>query len=267
MEQLQHNLRAYGKPPFNIVVVHGGPGVGGEMAPVAQELSGQFGVLEPIQTAASLAGQIEELRQQIVDYASLPVAIVGYSWGAWLGYLLAAQEAHMVRKLILVSSGPFESRYVPALHQARMSRLDEGERIEFDSAIQALRDANTSDKDRYLARLGALTSKTDTYETLPDDSVGADRGGVSGEIFQQVWEAAARLRQSGELLAIGNQIRCPVVAIHGDYDPHPAEGVEGPLSAALNDFQFVLLEKCGHCPWKERYARTRFYRVLRSAIS
>ncbi|MCL4543887.1 MAG: alpha/beta hydrolase, partial [Chloroflexi bacterium] len=33
------NLRTYGKPPFRIAVIHGGPGVPGGMAPVAKELS------------------------------------------------------------------------------------------------------------------------------------------------------------------------------------------------------------------------------------
>ena len=29
---------------------------------------------------------------------------------------------------------------------------------------------------------------------------------------------------------MGRKIKCPVVAIHGDYDPHLAEGVREPLS-------------------------------------
>ncbi len=55
------NLRKYGKAPFAIVVVHGGPGARGEMAPVARELSTHGGVLEPLQTATSVEGQVEEL--------------------------------------------------------------------------------------------------------------------------------------------------------------------------------------------------------------
>ena len=43
-------------------VVHGGPGACGEMAPVARRLASARGVLEPIQTALSLEGQVEELR-------------------------------------------------------------------------------------------------------------------------------------------------------------------------------------------------------------
>jgi pimeloyl-ACP methyl ester carboxylesterase len=58
-----------------------------------------------------------------------------------------------------------------------------------------------------------------------------------------------------------------VVAIHGDYDPHPAEGVQKPLSAILENFRFILLKNCGHKPWVERQARDRFYAVLKVELS
>jgi len=48
------NVRKYGKAPFKVAVVHGGPGAAGEMAPVARELVFICGVLEPLQTASSL---------------------------------------------------------------------------------------------------------------------------------------------------------------------------------------------------------------------
>ncbi len=52
------NLRKYGKAPFKVAVIHGGPGAPGEMAPVARELSSVSGVLEPLQTATTIEGQI-----------------------------------------------------------------------------------------------------------------------------------------------------------------------------------------------------------------
>ena len=55
------NLRTYGKAPLTAAVIHGGPGAGGEMAPVARKLAYDYGVLEPIQTATTLEGQVQEL--------------------------------------------------------------------------------------------------------------------------------------------------------------------------------------------------------------
>jgi hypothetical protein len=60
--RLMQNPTRYGKPPFRVAVIHGGPGAGGEMAPVASELSRSQGILEPLQTALSLPEQVEELK-------------------------------------------------------------------------------------------------------------------------------------------------------------------------------------------------------------
>ena len=75
------------------------------------------------------------------------------------------------------------------------------------------------------------------------------------------------MRISGELLELGKNITCPVVAIHGDYDPHPAEGIKDPLSRVLHDFRFLLLENCGHQPWMERGARDKFYGILKKEVA
>jgi pimeloyl-ACP methyl ester carboxylesterase len=74
------------------------------------------------------------------------------------------------------------------------------------------------------------------------------------------------MRQTGRLLELAHQIRCPVVAIHGDHDPHPAEGVRVPLLSVLQGFRFVLLDRCGHTPWVERHARERFFRALEEEL-
>jgi pimeloyl-ACP methyl ester carboxylesterase len=82
------------------------------------------------------------------------------------------------------------------------------------------------------------------------------------DIYKSVWPEADGLRKSGRLLKYSTNITCPVVAIHGDYDPDPPEGVNVPLSQHVKDFRFVVIPKCGHKPWIERGARDAFYRVL-----
>jgi len=260
------NPRAYGKAPFNVAVIHGGPGAGGEMVPVARQLASGWGVLEPIQTATSLEGQVEELRTVLENHGDLPVTLIGFSWGAWLSFIVAAHYLAIIKKLILVGSGPYEEKYVARLQETRLNRLSEEERTEFEFIIRTLGDPATEDKDTLLARLGALASKSDEYDPIIDESDESDSVGSQGDIFQSVWRDAAELRRSGELLELGKHIKCPVVAIHGDYDPHPAEGVQKPLSAILESFRFILLENCGHMPWIERQARDRFYSILKEEL-
>lgn len=254
------NLRIYGNKPFTIAVLHGGPGASGEMAPVARELSSIRGVLEPLQTAASLDGQVRELREVLKENADLPITLVGWSWGAWLGFIFAARHHSSVKKLILVASAPFEEKYAANIMQTRLNRLKEGERAEALSLVKALNDPAIEDKDTPLARFGELISRADSYDPLPYDSELLE---CRFDIYRNVWEEASEMRSSGRLLELGKKIRCPVIAIHGDYDPHPYEGVKTPLSHILRDFRFILLEHCGHRPWVERAVRDRFYKVLK----
>jgi pimeloyl-ACP methyl ester carboxylesterase len=260
------NLKRYGKPPFNVAVVHGGPGARGEMAPVARELSSRWGVLEPLQTATSVQGQVEELKAALKMAGDLPAALVGFSWGAWLGFIFAASYPALVKKLILVGSGPFEEKYAARIAETRLSRLTEEERAKVGSIVRILENsenAGAEEKNAALARMGALFSKIDAYDPAAFEPIDVD---CRADVFQVVWKEAALLRRTGKLLELGKSIECPVVAIHGDCDPHPAEGVKRPLSAVLKNFRFILLEKCGHAPWIERSAREKFYEILEEEL-
>ena len=99
------NLRIYGIKPFNVAVIHGGPGAPGEMSPVAREISCIGGILEPLQTVSTVEGQVEELKIILENCGNPPLILIGYSWGAWLSYIMAANHPLLVKKLILISSG------------------------------------------------------------------------------------------------------------------------------------------------------------------
>jgi len=258
---LTENPRKYGEEPYSVVLLHGGPGTPGELAPVARELSKSISVLEPLQTKDSVNGQVEELKEQIEKNSDAPVVIVGYSWGAWLGILLAAKHPSLVRKLVLVGSGPLEESYAKSIMPTRLSRLSEEDRDKVEEIIEKLHNGEVGEE--VFQEFGVLIDKADTYYPT-----GGDNGevGFQPEIYEKVWGEASKLRSSGELLEQAVKITCPVVAIHGDYDPHPAEGVEKPLKSKLKNFKFILLGNCGHTPWKESSAREKFYQILRKEL-
>jgi pimeloyl-ACP methyl ester carboxylesterase len=260
------NVRTYGTASFTVAVIHGGPGACGEMASVARELASDRGILEPLQTATSLHGQVEELRRVLENHSDIPVILIGFSWGAWLSFLVTARYPALVKKLLLVGSGPFEEQYVSRLQETRVRRLSEADRREFACVIRALGHPATADKDSLLARLQAFTAKTDMYDPIMTEVDASNTVDGQDTIFHRVWQAAAALCSRGKLLALGQHIQCPVIAIHGDYDPHPAEGIHKPLSLALKNFRFILLEKCGHTPWLERWAREGFYNTIKAEL-
>ncbi len=105
-------------------------------------------------------------------------------------------------------------------------------------------------------KLGRLIFfKADSFDPITDNTELLE---FQYYIYQSVWKEAEELRQSGKLLEFGKTIECPVVAIHGDYDPHPYQGVKNPLGKILKNFKFILLKNCGHHPWLERKEKKQF---------
>jgi pimeloyl-ACP methyl ester carboxylesterase len=254
-------IRKYGSAPFNIGLLHGGPGAAGEMKPVAEELSKEFGVLEFLQTGNTVAGQIRELYDQLMESADLPVTLVGYSWGAWLGFLFAGEYPCLLKKLILVSSGAFEDKYNKDFMKIRLDRLSVEEREKAERLISAIDSGDAGNAT--LKEFGELMTIADSYDYLRSNDGTVD---LDIQIYRSVWAEAAELRRTGKLLEHSGEIRCPVVAIHGKYDTHPPEGVDGPLSDKLGDFKMIRIERCGHTPWKEKEAKDKFYEVLRAEL-
>jgi pimeloyl-ACP methyl ester carboxylesterase len=257
------NLIKYGSAPFNIALIHGGPGAPGEMASLARELSFDRGVLEPLQTAMTIDGQLIELKSVLKKNGDFPVILIGWSWGAWLSFIFSAQYPSIIKKLILIGSGPYEENYAKNIMKTRLNRISKRERAEVLSLIKILNDPSVQGKNTPFASFGKLISKIDSYDPITYDSEIIE---YRYDIYQSIWTEATKLRNSGKLLELGKKIQCSVVAIHGDYDPHPAEGIKYPLSRTLVDFRFILLEKCGHYPWIERNVRDEFNKILKNEI-
>jgi len=258
-----NSFRTYGKPPFRVAVIHGGPGAPGEMAPVARELARGCGVLEPLQTRSTIEGQVAELRGVLEHHATCPVTLIGFSWGAILSFIYTSRHPHSVKKLILVGSAVFEGQFAADIAKTRIERLSADDRRLLLMMNSQPNDGAGIQTDQAFAELGRLFSRTDAFDplSLPDEVVTYQH-----EIFRTVWNEAEDLRHNGKLLAYGKEITCPVVAVHGDYDPHPADGVRIPLSRVLGDFRFILLRQCGHRPWIEREARGRFFEILHGEL-
>ncbi len=241
----------------------------GSVAPIARKLGQTRGVLEPLQTATTLDGQLEELRLVVEQNATPPVIFIGHSWGAWLSALVTAAYPDLVCKLILVDSGPFEEHYVPKIAENRFKRLSPQEQEEYLQLVELLDRSAVPGSAVSLSRLGELTYQADSYDPIeiPNGTMGLDDIADPAEMYHGVWPKAAELRATGELLRRVATITCPVVALHGDCDPHPADGIQQPLAARVQDFRMIILKQCGHTPWCERYAMERFYEILEQELS
>lgn len=265
--------RRYGDSPGRICLVHGGPGAIGELAPVCRELASDYGVLEPRLTAASLEGQLLELLETLEGEAS-PLVLAGHSFGAMLCLIAAALYPECAARLVLISSGPIEDSYAQGIMATRLARLDPASRAEAREIMAGLSvpdipgSPEAPGKNALMARLGSILATADAYAPLPDTPDAEDAGTECRyALLEKVWPEMRAIRASGRLLELASTLRLPVTAIHGDYDPHPAEGVRAPLARVLPDFRFIPLPQCGHQPWRERFARTAFFLALRQEIA
>lgn len=258
--QVLSTVRFYGGPPYPVVLVHGGPGGAGEMSPLARRLGQHLSVIEAMQTKLSIAALIEELRDQVGEHAQTPATLIGHSWGAWLCLLFAARYPELSKRLVLISSGVLEDRYAAIMRANQLARLTENERSEMAELNCMLADPQLPDKGALFGRYGHLFDKTENFDVEPDTK---DRFATDPAIFSEVWAEAAAMRSSGQLLHQASLVKCPVLAIHGDYDPSPSEGVREPLARVLTArFDFRLLRNCGHTPWLERRARDELHEIL-----
>lgn len=256
--------RRRGRPPFRTVLVHGGPGAPGSLAAVARELSDTFGVLEPWQTARTVAGQVEELTGQVEHWADPPVTLVGHSWGAWLSVLVAGQHPEQVRRVVLVGSAPFRTRYLDELRQRRRQHLTKGQWDELERLGRRMSDPGKRANRWALHRLGELAGIADSYSLIPEFR---SEVLVDPVTFRAVWPEAETMRRSGSLARALRRVRAPVTVLHGKDDPHPVRGVVKPLRDAGLRVRVVLLDRCGHEPWRERYGRRPFFEALRSELA
>ncbi len=130
-----------------------------------------------------------------------------------LGFIAAARYPLAVKKLIMVGSAVFEKKYAADITKTRLSRLDGKDKKEVEELTEALNNQSSNNKDALMFRLGKLLSKADLYSPMLYENEILE---CRYHIFSSVWEDAQRLRDSGELLKLGKQIRCPVTAIHGE---------------------------------------------------
>ena len=167
--------------------------------------------MEPLQTAKSVQGQIEELDQQLKRYVSAPVVLVGHSWGAWLAALYAAAHPRLVKHLVLVGTGPFEEAYVPQILQRRMDNLTMEDAENFRQTLNELKRGNGA----AMERLGMLVEKADNVCVIPGETKKQDVLPADGTVYQAVWPEAEQLRRKGELINAIRKITVPITILHG----------------------------------------------------
>ena len=244
-----------------MIVLHGGPGVAGYMAPVARALADSFQVLEPLQrrsgggaplTVARHVADLYELVESRCEGAQ--PALVGHSWGAMLGLAYAAAHPGHVSSLVLIGCGTFDPAARERMRIVCEERMDEGLRRRVEHLHEEFPHA-----DERLSELGKLILPLYSYElisTVQEDEAYDALG------HDETWGDMLRLQEEGVYPAAFEAIDAPVIMLHGAYDPHPGLMIQASIEPHLPQLEYRQWERCGHYPWLEKAVRNEFFAVL-----
>jgi pimeloyl-ACP methyl ester carboxylesterase/GNAT superfamily N-acetyltransferase len=243
-----------------VVLVHGGPGAPGSLAPLARDLARECRVVEPYQRRSG--GQPLTVDRHVADLeeilnescADARATVVGHSWGAMLALIHAAAHPGRIASLVLVGCGTFD-REARAEFQARLDRrIDRALRERLERL-----EAEEPDPDARLARTANLLlpaySRDPTVSRLEGERCDA-RG------HRETWSSYLELEARGFVPAAFAAIDVPVLMLHGADDPHPGATIRGSLERHLPRIEYRELARCGHYPWIERAVRPELLEVL-----
>jgi pimeloyl-ACP methyl ester carboxylesterase len=258
------HFRTYGNSGPEIILLHGGPGAPGEIAPIGRELADSFRLVEPFQRSSgakplTVAGHVADLHDLVTARGTdrKPI-LIGFSWGAMLALAYAEDHPGSAGPLILVGCGTFDERsrdqlkrtlavrMAPEIHDAqhRASLLPrEHERLRTSTAA--------------CLPLYAYAPVTDNLELEHVDARG----------HEESWSDMLRLQADGTYPAAFASIKAPALMLHGDFDLHAGPLIHASLQPYMPQLTYRELARCGHYPWIEKYAAAQFYASIREWLA
>ncbi len=253
------HVREYGSSERTVVLIHGGPGAAGYLAPLAQGLADAFHVLEPFQRRSggaplTVAQHVADLHEVVSSLRGARPALVGHSWGAMLALAHGAAHPTDSRALVLIGCGTFDRAARRRVNEVREQRMSPPQRrwlADWNGAI---------DRDEELRAAGDVMLAVDSYDPVVTelDAVWCDARGA-----HESWDDMVRLQDAGAYPRAFAAIAAPVLMLHGAADPHPGPLIRAGLAPHLPQLEYRELGRCGHYPWLERLARDEFFATLR----
>ena len=252
-------VRIYGSSGPPVIVLHGGPGAAGHMAPVARGLADLYRVIEPFQRGSgrerlTVARHVADLHEVMTVCAEggRP-ALLGASWGAMLALAYAAAHPASTGPLVLAGCGTFDPVARAAMQSTVAERMN-------DEIRAQLKQADQLDPNERMRASAITTARIYSYDPInfphADDEVDA-------RAHEETWEDMLRLQTEGVYPAAFSAIKVPVLMAHGTFDPHPGGLTMQTLRPYLPQLEYRELSHCGHYPWLERAAADAFFSLVR----
>lgn len=254
-------VRQYGRTGPVVVLLHGGPGAAGYMAPVARVLAEQCRVIEPLQRKGSCDNPLT-VKRHVTDLDTVidmycsgeKLMLAGHSWGAMLALAYAAVHPGKAASLALIGCGTFDPASREQMNVVRQERMAKHLFRRMQNRVESIHDP-----DERLKLMGKMMMQADSYRLMHvnDEVVYYDALG-----HEQTWRDMVRLQDEGIYPAAFKAICASVLMLHGSYDPHPGEMIRDNLKSYIPQLEYRQWQQCGHYPWLEKAAYEEFYSVL-----
>jgi len=188
-----------------------------------------------------------------------PPALVGHSWGAMLALCYAAAHPSTAGPIVLVGCGTFDGASRARMKEILTERTDSNLQAQLAEVA-----ASTSDAaDRHIRRL-RLTRDLSVYDRLQPWPDKEEYEPLDERAHKETWDDMMRLQSDGTYPQAFTAIASDVLMLHGSYDPHPGPMIYESLRPFIRRLDYRELDRCGHSPWLERFARSEFFSILKT---
>lgn len=250
-----------------LLVLHGGPGAHHDyLLPQMLALGGAGGGRELLLYDQRGGGRsrsdardpitwkthVGDLAAVLREFGLDAPAIVGYSWGALLAILYAAEASRdetlpRPRTLVLIDPAPISRRHRDAFEQEFARRQAGADVVRLREALAA---SGLRERDPEAYRQRNFELSVAGYFADPRAARDLTPFRVAARVQQSVWDslAAFDLAADGRLASI----RAATLITHGRQDPIPLASSEACASAM--GARLVIIENCGHVPYVEQPA-------------
>jgi pimeloyl-ACP methyl ester carboxylesterase len=180
-----------------------------------------------------------------------------------LGLSYAAAYPADIAGLVLVGCGTYDEKSRLLFQNALEQRLEPDEREHIAALSGKLaHESSPEARDAIFGELGAAYTRVEVYDLLESDDT-AEALPTDALGFRETWDDVLRLQREGIEPASFGRITAPVLMLHGADDPHPGPATRDLLRQFMPQLEYIELPRCGHEPWRERFARARFIELVR----
>jgi len=173
-----------------------------------------------------------------------------------LALVFASRYPNRVSAVVLIGCGTFDERARARLQET----LEQRTTPELRAQLAGI-EARFPDEAQRFLEAHRLSDAIYTFSRAVDADATIEHFDTQGHL--ESWSDMLRLQASGAVPAGFASIDCPVLMLHGTYDPHPGAMIRDTLKTYLPQLEYHEFEKCGHSPWVEEHARDRFLTTAR----